>query len=146
MKTLTILFVMTFAIQSFGNELQWVDDQINAIKPPRAGISKARINAIKSPFITLKTSSKKGISKKTKNTTSTPSKKNTVKKQSTVLNLQAIINQSALVNGKWYKLNDKIGKYTLHTVNRKNVILLYKKKELLLSTAKKTRNLKFKSN
>lgn len=143
MKTLTIFFVITLAIQSFGNELQWVDDQINAIKPPRAGISKARINAIKSPFVTLNKSNVKKAPKKTANTTS---KKNTVKKQSTVLNLQAIINRSALINGKWYKLNDKVGKYTLHAVNRKNIILLYKKKELLLSTAKKTKNLKFKSN
>ena len=146
MKTLTILLVVTLAIPVLGNELQWVDDQINAIKPPRDGISKAKINAIKSPFIFLNKSNVKKISKKNKTITSGTSKKNTVKKQSTVLNLQAIINRSALINGKWYKQNDKVGKYTLHAVNRKNVILLYKKKELLLSTAKKSKNLKFKSN
>ncbi|MDQ7061589.1 MAG: hypothetical protein Q9M43_10850 [Sulfurimonas sp.] len=135
------------------NELQWVDEQIQAIKPSRTGISKAKINAIKSPFIYLnktksnvstKSISSRSSSKRT--ASSSTNTKNIVKKQSKVLKLDAIINHSALINGKWYTLNDKVGKYTLSSVNGKNIILSYKKKKLYLSTMSKAKSLKFKSN
>ncbi|MBL4730733.1 MAG: hypothetical protein JKY28_05145 [Sulfurimonas sp.] len=149
MKAFSIFFISLLHISLMANELQWVDEQIQAIKPSRNGISTAKINAIKSPFIFLnKTSEKSDKAVKKEKTTLKASAKptNVVKKQSKSLVLDAIINKSALINGKWYKLNEKIGKYTLSLVNTKEVILSYKKKKLLLSTAKKNKSLKFKSN
>ena len=60
--------------------------------------------------------------------------------------LDAIINKSALINGKWYKLNAKVGKYTLSSVDKMSVILSYKGRQLLLSTATHNKKLKFKNN
>ena len=145
------LFIITHAI---ANELEWVDEQIQAIKPPRNGISKSQIDMIKDPFIFLKKeikekpgtkavvtnksySSKKYVSKSTTNK---------VSKQSTSFSLDAIINKSALINGKWYKLHSKIGKYTLSSVDGTSIILSYKDQELLLTTRSKTKKLKFKNN
>ena len=145
------LFIITHAI---ANELEWVDEQIQAIKPPRNGISKSQIDMIQNPFIFLKKelkekpgtkavvtnksySSKKYVSKSTTNK---------VSKQSTSFSLDAIINKSALINGKWYKLHSKIGKYTLSSVDGTSIILSYKDQELLLTTRSKTKKLKFKNN
>lgn len=144
MKTLLIIISSILAFNLFANELKWVDEQIQAIKPARSGISKAQINAVKSPFVRL-TQNKAKISSST-NKQSTSSKSTIVKKRSKTLVLEAIINNSARINGKWYITNDKIGKYTLNTIDRKSVTLSYKKKKLILSTFSKNKNLNFKSN
>ena len=152
MKKLLIISPFLFC-SLMANELKWVDEQIKAIKPARSGISKAKINSIKSPFIFLnaqKTTKSVAIASSV-NTLATASKatiqkKTTVKKSSKILVLEMIINKSARINGKWYRINDKIGKYTFQTIDRKNVILSYKKKELVLSTVSKNKKLNFKSN
>ena len=151
MKTLIITTLLMLSINLVANELKWVDEQIEAIKPPRSGISKEKINTVQSPFIFL--SNKKDKSKATssskkrayKASASSGTRKNKIYKRSKKLVLSAIINQSALINKKWYKLNDKVGKYTLSSISRTSVILSYKKKELLLSTNTKNSNLKFKN-
>ncbi|MDY0117227.1 MAG: hypothetical protein RBR59_06610 [Sulfurimonadaceae bacterium] len=35
------------------NELSWVDEQVNAIKPARNGLKESAINVVKNPFIHL---------------------------------------------------------------------------------------------
>ena len=122
--------------------MQWVDEQIQAIKPPRNAISAAKINAVKNPFIFLnkevkKTNSKVTAVKKLRTTNSKSVKSNKVSNTTRSYSLDAIINKSALINGKWYKVNNKVGKYMLSRVNTSSVILSYKKKELLLSTRRK---------
>ncbi|MDB2562170.1 hypothetical protein N9X61_01050 [Sulfurimonas sp.] len=155
MKYLLILSLLYIHNIASANELQWVDEQIAAIKPPRSGITKSKINTIKSPFVFLNKQKKDPISRskkiaKNSNTKETsPLKsttKNTISKRTTSFSLGAIINKSALINGTWYKLNAKVGKYTLSSISSSNVILSYKKKELLLSTRSKNRKLKFKNN
>lgn len=149
MKTLIITTLLMLSINLVANELKWVDEQIEAIKPPRSGISKAKINTVESPFIFLGKNKKdiksKAIRRSAKSSTSSRTKRNKIYKRSKKLVLSAIINQSALINKKWYKLNDKVGKYTLSSISRTSVILSYKKKELLLSTNTKNLNLKFKN-
>ena len=151
MKSLFIILPFLLFGHLSANELQWVDEQIKAIKPPRTSISKAKINSIKNPFIFLKKKAKKEAKLKTKSVISSNNPKksttavsrNKISKQTTSFSLTAIINKSALINGKWYKLQSKVGKYTLSKVDRTSVILKYKKKELLLSTRAKTRKLKW---
>jgi hypothetical protein len=63
-----------------------------------------------------------------------------------IFSLEAIINKSALINKKWYKINTKVGNYTLSSIKTTSVILSYKKKKLLLSTLSKTKKLKFRNN
>lgn len=151
MKNLFTLLFFLLSINLLANELQWVDEQIQAIKPPRNAISAAKINAVKNPFIFLnkevkKTNSKVTAVKKLRTTNSKSVKSNKVSKTTRSYSLDAIINKSALINGKWYKVNNKVGKYMLARVNTSSVILSYKKKELLLSTRSKTKKLKFKNN
>ena len=151
MKNLFILLFFLLSISLTANELQWVDEQIQAIKPPRNAISKAKIDAVKDPFIFLKkTSKKKGSKLAGKKKGTYTMKKNSgskiLAKKAPSLSLDAIINKSALINGKWYKINSKIGKYTLSSVNTTSVVLSYRKKEIRLSTRSGTNKLKFRNN
>ncbi len=157
MKNLLTALILFSSVTLIANELKWVDEQIEAIKPPRKGISSSKINMVEDPFIFLlknKEKTKKSTltsSSKLKSTSKYSSKKSSSKsskliKKSKVLTLNAIINKSALINGKWYKIKDKIGKYTIININKTDIILSYKKKRLFLTTNSKNKNLKFKNN
>ena len=148
---LTVLIFLFSSIVLIANELKWVDEQIEAIKPPRDGISSSKINMVGDPFVFLKknkdkTKKSKLASKSKRSLNKSSSNSNKVAKKSRVLVLDAIINNSALINGKWYNLKDRVGKYTLSSVDRTDIILSYKKKKLLLTTNSKNKNLKFKNN
>ena len=158
-KYLVIAFVLFSTVTLSSSELSWVDTQVEAIKPPRKGMSNSNIANIKSPFIFLKKNRSESKSKKYTKTKSKPtnylrSKKTIVassnssdvisKKAPKHLILSAVINNSALINGKWYKLNDNIHSYKLSSVNRTSVVLTKGKRKLVLSTSDKKRNLKFK--
>ncbi len=129
---LILLLILSYELNA--DELEWVDEQINAIKPPRNGISKSKIDIIRSPF-NLKKKPVEVILDKDMNV---------VAKKEITLSLHAIINKSAFINEKWYKLNDKIDKYTITSIERTIVLLSFKKKTLLLSIKSKNKNLKFK--
>lgn len=152
MKIFRLLAFTLISVNLFSNELQWVNEQINAIKPPRNGVSSNIINNTKSPFVFLSDEEKVLTVKKTLKRSPKITKrkstyrKKTVKRKSNGLQLDAIINNSVLINGKWYKRNSKVGKYRVSVVNRNNVILTYKKNELVLSMANKNKKLKFKRN
>jgi len=51
MKNLYSLLILLIAAQLFSNELTWVDEQVEAIKPARIGVSQKEISKIKDPFI-----------------------------------------------------------------------------------------------
>ena len=154
MKNILLILSLFIATHSIADELKWVDAQIQAIKPPRSGISKSQIDMIKDPFIFLKKETEKNSSKKAIATVKSYTKKNNISKprtnkiskQITSFSLDAIINKSALINGRWYKLHSKIGKYTLTAIDGTSIILSYKNKELLLTTRSKAKKLKFKNN
>ena len=142
MKYLLPILFLLFTINLYSDELQWVDKQIEAIKPPRQGIRDAKIALLKDPFVFAKSSSSKdGVKSVAKNSQSSKYKPT---KRYTKYVLKTIINKSAMINGKWYKINDKVGFYTLSDVKRTSVTLSYKSKKLVLSTASKNKNLKFK--
>lgn len=142
MKYLLPLIFLLFTINLYSDELQWVDEQIEAIKPPRKGVSDANISALKDPFI-FKNSNSSKESVKTVAKSSKSSKYKSLKRYRKYI-LKTIINKSAMINGKWYKINDKVGLYTLSEVKRNSVVLSYKSKKLVLSTVSKNKNLKFK--
>ena len=147
------ILIIIFAISSIfcADELQWVDQQINAIKPPRKGVDSAIISKIKNPFIKL---NNQQIKKKTKTTKTIkiykpPPKKiykiktKTKKTNRYNLNLAAILNNTALINGKWYKIGTKVSGFTLKEINQNYVILVDGKRVLVLSTDTKNTTLKF---
>ena len=141
-------------------DLSWVDEQVQAIKPARDGESNRNISRIKDPFIFLKKNSlKKDEEKKvsvksssslnassTKSVTSSTdslTKAPVIYKKGT-FKLNAIINSSALINGKWYKLGDIVNSYKIVSVDTKTVTLKNGSNKKVLSTATKNTKLKFK--
>ena len=151
MKTLLTIPLFLLSTCLFSNELSWVDEQVEAIKPPRSGMSKQSLNRINDPFIFLKKNIKDEKGKKKASATRVAStNKNTaqkvrIKKQKQVLTLSAILNNSAMINEKWYKKGDTVNGYKLQEVHSKSVLLTKKKKKLLLSTRSISKNLKFNS-
>lgn len=148
MKTIYLLILLVFT-NAYSNELQWVDEQIQAIKPPRAGIAVTEVQTLQNPFQkytaqTLKT--------KVVKLNKTKPLKGAVASQKTNaaatfarpsgLNISTIINKAARINNKWYKQNDKVGRYKLIEVNKHDVILSYNGNKYLLSLLTKNKKIK----
>ncbi|MCK9473637.1 hypothetical protein [Sulfurimonas sp.] len=153
MKTTLIILLTIFLSNSlYADELEWVDEQIEAIKPPRKGI---KITTVADPFIFLEKNrpqEKKG-SKQTPATikNAAPSKTDDTAKADEETSvkksfaLSTIINSSAMIDGDWYKVSDKINGYTLTDITKTTVTLKNGTKEITLSTVNKNQNLKFKN-
>lgn len=150
MKTLLIISscVLLSSIVS-ATELSWVDEQIEAIKPPR---KSSKISSIKNPFIFLEKNGYVKPEPKPEELKVIVSKTNAdgtvttiIKKKKLTYNLNAIMNSSALINGKWYKKNDKVYSYTLVKIGKAQVTLKKGDKMKTLSTNSKQNTLKFKN-
>jgi len=148
MKTLLISIFILSLTNVYATELSWVDEQIEAIKPPR---KSSIIKNIKNPFVFLE---KNGFVKKepileekTVSTTNSNGKIITkvVKQRATPLVLNAILNHTALINGRWYKQNDKIRFYTITKIEKSTVILKNNNRQIILSTNIKKQTLKFRN-
>ena len=150
-----VINALFFTISLSSNELSWVDTQVEAVKPPRKGMSNAKLAHIKSPFIFLNGKSKKRYKKYKRKTsylkssnkvaTTSSNSSNTIKQSSSgKFVLSAVINNSALINGEWYKLNDTVSNYKISSVNRTSVVLTRGDRKLVLSTSETKRTLKFK--
>lgn len=149
MKILITIALLILTNPLSSDELDWVDKQIEAIKPPRTGLQNSTINTVKDPFIFLKKNrtekpKNKKIASKRLNTNSKNIKKTIVKKRVT-LTLDAIMNNSALISGKWYKVGESLNGYKLKTINPTSVLLTKSGKKLLLSTRSINKNLNFKN-
>ena len=150
---LIVAFTLLYSITICANELAWVDQQVEAIKPARAGISSSRFSTLKNPFIFLeKNKSKKKekapLAMKSSITSSSSSSGKTittktdkiVKKVKKALTLDAVINKSALISGTWYNKNDEVRSYTLSEIGRTSVTLTKAGDILVLSTKSKNPN------
>jgi len=144
MKNLYLLLTLLIATQLFCDKLAWVDEQIEAIKPARVGISDKEISKIKDPFIFLHKNddSKLSRAKKGISPTSYSRYKKVVKHRTLHFRLEAILNKSAMINGKWYKQGSYAHGYKLVKVNRKSILLIRKNKKLLLSTVSRSNKIK----
>lgn len=144
MKRLIIIPTVLLSTLLFSNELAWVDEQIEAIKPPRDGMSSVKLSKIKSPFIFLKKSEEKKLMGPPSKGKTLPSVMK-VQKRKQILTLSLILNNKAMINDIWYKKGDKINGYTITELNSKSVLLQKNQKQLLLSTKSNSKNLKFKN-
>nr|WP_321266004.1 hypothetical protein [uncultured Sulfurimonas sp.] len=153
---LYILIAITLMLSATinANELSWVDTQVDAIKPPRQGMSDSEIATIKDPFVFYKNRTAKKY-KKTKvnskrysgvknSTTSSGTSDKRLEQHSKPFILSAIINDSALINGEWYKVNESVDNFTLSSISRTSVVLTKGSGKLVLTTNDTKRNLKFK--
>jgi hypothetical protein len=146
MKKFTLTLIVTATcLFSNNSELTWVDEQIEAIKPPRIGLSVKEINQLKDPFILLveKKEDKKTTAAKAKKHSKYNYKKKIHRRSLYHFSLKAIMNKSALINGKWYKEGSYIHNYKIAKVDRNKVILTKGSKKITLSTISQKKNLKF---
>lgn len=145
MKNLMIILSLFVTNTLMSNELSWVDEQIQAIKPPREGMESHDILSIKDPFIFLsKIKSKK--SKIVKNSiTPSPITQAIVKTKilKKTLSLSMILNKVAMINGDWYKVGDLVNGYRVTKIDRISVILNNQNRKLILSTKSMSNKLKF---
>lgn len=146
-KNLSLLLLFGTLLVA-NSEVSWVDEQIEAIKPPR---KSPVIASISDPFIFLDKNKnmQKGDLKAVAGTQShllaKPKDVNVTVPE--VYNLSVIINKKALINDKWYSKDDNISKYKVLEITNTSVTLQGikdKKKELKLTTT--THNsIKFKN-
>jgi len=145
MKTIFISLLLLLVVNLSADELKWVDEQIEAIKPPRSGMQAKELAKIKDPFIFL-SSAKSKSKKKYKRS---KYKRSSTKKKRAVLNnkfhLAMTMNQTARINDKWYKLGESISGYKIAKIDSSFVLLTKNKKNFLLSTHSKNTNLNFKN-
>ena len=153
MKTFFIIMIILLTSNLSSNELAWVDEQVESIKPPRTGMKSRELSILKDPFIFLKKNRIEESKSKNANrsstpkvtrsaTSSAPGAKKIIKKRKG-LTLTTVINTSAMINGKWYKMGDKVSGYKVSKIDSTSVLLTKKKKKLLLSTNSKNKNLNF---
>lgn len=138
MKTLILIFtVMTGLL--FGNaNTDWVDKQIDAIKPPRVGTSNATIGNVKNPMLfTYKASTETNGSPTTSGTADTQAKTSPLK-------LSAVLNKHALINGAWYQKDDKIRGYKVSKIASDSVLLTSGTTKKMLFVAEENPNIKIK--
>lgn len=120
----------------------WIDRKVEEIKPQRQGLNISTINALKSPFIVIRTENKSPVSAGTKTVSTNVSEEGPEKDMSKKpLILQAVLNTSALINGEWLKESAVIRGYTLVEVKNDHVTLERKNKKLKLFIAQKSKNL-----
>ena len=159
MKKRFIILSMLISSSLLANELSWVDEQVQAIKPTRAGMKTSSLSALKAPFVYLeknqtKKKKKPKEDKKSVDKVNTTNKKNSKKsilytnKKSTqvvhqVMTLTMILNNSALINKKWYKIGEIVSGYKIKKIYYNSVLLVNKSKKLLLSTKTDNKKLKF---
>lgn len=154
-----IVSLLLLTLNLYSTELQWVDEQIDAIKPLRVGLKRSDVSVLKDPIIFIKdkvasdpksktkTKSKKYTKRKKtyRSYSKTSSKSKNNNKAIRSLRLEAIINNSALISGRWYKLNDKIKTYKISEIDATTVLLTKKGSNIMLSTSNKNRTIKFKN-
>jgi len=138
----TLILSILLSNVLFANELSWVDEQIQAIKPSRKGISEKEIRQLKNPFIYLKKKDEKTEKNAKKTVSVTPDRIYRHRNQHT-FTLEATMNQSALIHGKWYKVGSVVNGYKIIKIMPQSVILTKHKKRLILSMKSKKTNLKF---
>jgi len=153
MKTIIITLSILLSTSLFSDELSWVDEQVQAIKPPRSGMKSRSLSKLKDPFIFLRKNrgekdqkdatvkAPTSGNKLAKAPNVQPRKSNTVNK---ILSLGVIMNNSAMISGNWYKIGDLINGYKVSEVSNNSVLLTKNKKELLLSTKSTSKQLNFK--
>lgn len=153
MKTIISVSILLSTILC-ANELAWVDEQIQAIKPARKSL---HITKLSDPFVFLEKNgfvkkeikqdldSKKSTLYSSKKTTINGIKINNKKTFYRSFTLDTIINSSAMINGTWYKKGANVYGYRLVSVEKTSVVLKKDNKRVTLSTNTKQKTVKFKN-
>lgn len=141
------LMVLTIFLGSaaFSSELAWVDEQVEAIKPPRSGVSEKVLSITQDPFVFLQEISEVEKKKLISNGTTPHASTSKAKPKKRTLTLWLILNKTAKIDDHWHKEGDKLAGYKVEIIGTKSVLLTKNNKKLLLSTRSSSTNLKFKN-
>ena len=133
---LLLLLPLTLLAENVQPDMQWVDQEIAAIKPPRKGVPSGALLGLKDPFrAQLILNQPPGSGAKVAAIRRPRAER--------PFTLEAVINsKTALIDGKWYKQDEKIYGYTIQNIGRDNVVLQKKKKQIKLSLVKHNKNIK----
>jgi hypothetical protein len=137
MKKLLILPIIPMILLGSNNkDLEWVDKQIEAIKPPRTGVVFATVNRTKSPFYFpsdyVVTEKGKKVKRRAR-TTWRP------------LKLNMVLNKSAMIGGKWYKEGDRFRQYKVEKISTDSVLLTSGTKQLKLQIKRENPKIKLQT-
>lgn len=109
MRWLIILWIG--AISAAAVTIDEIDKLVNDIKQERVGLQDKQITGAKDPFIYSKNRKSYGARGKAGGT------------KKIYYRLNAIFNDEAKINGKWYRLNHRVGHYTLKSIGNDYVVL-----------------------
>jgi hypothetical protein len=146
-RTVLILYILALT-SLYGNadnmqtntsnsELAWVDSQVNAILPPRKGISNQSIDRLKEPFVFVHK-----VDKNAKTHTVSKYKGLVTRQRSRALRVMLIINSKAMINGRWYKQHDRVRGYKISSIERSRVVLKKRNRTKILSVHSDNKNIK----
>lgn len=126
LKTLFLLLLVSSAFLYANTSRNWIDKMVADIKPDRPGLNANLLQGLKNPFVQKVSKQKTGT---TQSVRYKRGQKKTHKHFVTKFKLMATLNSSAKINNRWYKLNQKIGKFTLRKIT-KNYVILKKNKNM----------------
>ena len=141
---------VTVAQVKSDKELQWVDEQIQAILPARIGVADGYINSLNDPIKYASSGQANGENgvkllapPRLGSVPMLPGMPIVPKVIEEPLRLQGLMNKSALINGKWYHINDAVRSYKLAEIKPNSILLAGAKgQQLILFISKQNTNIK----
>ncbi len=127
MKKIVISFVIMSTIAFSSAITDNIDDMVDKIRERRVGIDMKELSSTPDPFVMV---SKVDVTKVV-----------APRKKDENIELAGIVNQKAFLNGKWCKVGDEVGGYTLNYIGRKGVVLVDGKRIKKLFSNKKIKGI-----
>ena len=138
-----LIIILPIYISAISLSHQEITQMVESIKVERAGLGLNILDNTPNPFAI----EKKVVKEKPKRKKIKVKKNKVIKKPEKIYELTAILNHRAFINGEWYKLNSKIGIYTIKSIGERTVILKGIRGEKILKIKKREKKFKmFKGN
>ena len=133
-KIYILIFMLSLGLNGATLSHVEIKTMVDKIKHQREGIDISLLDDTPNPFAIKEVVEEKKVEKKKK-------VKVVKKKVEVVHHLTAILNHAAFIDSKWYKVGDKIGSFTLISINYDSVDLKFKKEQKKLSIKKEKRKI-----
>ncbi len=138
-----LIIILPIYISAISLSHQEITQMVESIKVERAGLGLNILDNTPNPFAI----EKKVVKEKPKKEKIEVKKVKVIKQPEEVYELTAILNHRAFINGKWYKVDSKIGTYTIKAIGDMSVILRNVRGEKRLKIKEREKKFKmFKGN
>ncbi len=138
-----LIIILPIYISAISLSHQEITQMVESIKVERAGLGLNILDNTPNPFAI----EKKVVKEKPKKEKIEVKKVKVIKQPEEVYELTAILNHRAFINGKWYKVDSKIGTYTIKVIGDMSVILRNGRGEKRLKIKEREKKFKmFKGN